>query len=96
MPCRLKPWAECTDAERTDPSNGILLNASLAPLFLAHLITFGAAGKLRVSPRLDAATAAALNLQNDLRLQPEINVELCRPYCEHHWIAFEIKAREAD
>ncbi len=94
-PCRIKPWAECTTQERMDPCNGLLLNVSLAPLFLKHLITFGADGVLRTSPRLDAETVEALHLQSDLRLRPEFDMEQCRSYFEHHWVAFELKSREA-
>lgn len=48
----IKPWKVCTNAERLDPSNGILLSALVDRLFDKGLISFSADGVALVSPRL--------------------------------------------
>ncbi len=52
----IKPWRDCTDNERLDIHNGLLLAAHLDALFDAHLVTFGEQGEAiwaaTVSPEL--------------------------------------------
>lgn len=48
----IKPWKACTNAERLDPQNGILLSALVDRLFDRGLITFGENGSTIVSPVL--------------------------------------------
>ena len=52
----IKPWRACTDTERLDIHNGLLLAAHLDALFDAHLVTFGEQGEAiwaaTVSPEL--------------------------------------------
>lgn len=47
----IRPWSECTDAERLDVYNGILLTAHLDAAFDKHLATFFESGELVLSAR---------------------------------------------
>lgn len=48
----IKPWNVCTNAERLDPDNGILLSVMIDRLFDKGLITFGIDGAIIASPLL--------------------------------------------
>lgn len=48
----IKPWNVCTNVERLDPDNGILLSVMIDRLFDRGLITFGIDGTIIVSTRL--------------------------------------------
>ena len=54
----IKPWKACTNSERLDESNGILLSALVDRLFDKGLITFSPAGVIEVSPDLSPADRA--------------------------------------
>jgi putative restriction endonuclease len=42
----IKPWKDCTNAERIDGNNGIMLSPHIDALFDAHLISFEDAGQM--------------------------------------------------
>lgn len=48
----IKPWRDCTSAERLDPYNGLLLTPNLDKVFDAGLITFTKRGPVALSPLL--------------------------------------------
>lgn len=48
----IKPWRACTNAERLNPFNGLLLTPNLDRAFDAGLITFGQDGIISLSPLL--------------------------------------------
>lgn len=48
----IKPWTACTNEERLDPENGILLSALCDKLFDRGLMTFSPDGRVRLSGRL--------------------------------------------
>ena len=50
----IKPWNVCTNQERLDPENGILLSALIDRLFDRGLITFYDDGKILPSPYLSS------------------------------------------
>jgi len=54
----VKPWRVCSNVERLDPENGILLSGLVDRLFDAGLITFDDGGYIIVSPQLSADDAA--------------------------------------
>lgn len=68
----IKPWRVCSNIERLDPENGILLSGLIDRLFDAGLITFDTGGAIVVSPHLSAddaarcalASVAKINLSN--------------------------------
>lgn len=58
-----KPWAACTDAERLDVYNGLLLAAHLDAAFDCGLITIEADGAISISPSLPVEAVSLLHLQ---------------------------------
>ncbi len=65
----IKPWALCSNSERVDPANGLLLVGTLDRLFDYGLISFDAAGRIMLSPRIPPEEYARLHLTADLRLR---------------------------
>jgi hypothetical protein len=51
----IKPWKVCTNSERLDPSNGILLSALADRLFDKGLVSFLADGSALVSQRMSVS-----------------------------------------
>lgn len=51
----IKPWRECTNSERLDGANGLMLSPHIDLLFDRHLISFTDEGRLIVSKELDTA-----------------------------------------
>ncbi|MBM4125649.1 MAG: hypothetical protein FJ246_11995 [Nitrospira sp.] len=60
----IKPWSACTNSERLDSQNGLLLSALVDRLFDRGLITFSEEGCLMASPRLSAADRCRCNLSS--------------------------------
>jgi hypothetical protein len=67
----IKPWSKCTDAERLDPNNGLLLIANLDALFDKRLISFDQFGQLRTSTVIDGGTMKQFRISG--RLRNELN-----------------------
>lgn len=55
----IKPWRVCSNAERLDGSNGLLLAPHIDHLFDRGFISFSDEGAMLVSPRLDPAVLSA-------------------------------------
>jgi putative restriction endonuclease len=66
---RIKPWADCTDAERLDVHNGLLLSALWDAAFDRGLVSFADDGSVLASPRLGEMECEALGLAKALPLQ---------------------------
>lgn len=62
-----KPWKDSSDAEKTDPANGILLCANHAALYESGQISFTGAGTLRMSTSLQKE-AARYGLKKNMRI----------------------------
>ncbi|HEY7300510.1 MAG TPA: HNH endonuclease [Xanthobacteraceae bacterium] len=56
------PWAECTDAQRLDVHNGLLLSALWDAAFDHGLVSFADDGSVLASPQLSATARAALGV----------------------------------
>jgi hypothetical protein len=65
----IKPWANCSDAERLDVHNGLLLSALWDAAFDRGLVSFAADGSVLASPRLGQKERDALALAKTLPLQ---------------------------
>ena len=65
----IKPWKVCTNAERLDSNNGILLSALVDRLFDKGLVSFSDEGKVIVSPRLSTSDIAKCGIEQWKRLQ---------------------------
>lgn len=59
------PWKDCSDEERLDPENGILLSPNVDSLFDRHLVTFSDTGALILSDRLRRSTLDALGISSE-------------------------------
>lgn len=59
----IKPWAECTDAERVDGHNGLLLAAHTDHLFDGGWITFDTAARLIVSASMPSPVEKQLRIE---------------------------------
>jgi hypothetical protein len=64
----IKPWADCTDAERLDVHNGLLLSALWDAAFDRGLVSFADNGTALSSPRLGEKEREALGLVKALVL----------------------------
>lgn len=64
----IKPWRDCSDAERLDANNGLPLVATLDALFDSHLISFNADGQIILSNNLPEHEQTALGIASDMRL----------------------------
>jgi len=65
----IKPWEACTNAERLDPDNGILLSALLDRLFDRGLITFQDDGTVISSPLLSPQDQMLCGLRDTISVQ---------------------------
>ncbi|MEJ7591179.1 MAG: HNH endonuclease [Planctomycetaceae bacterium] len=77
----IKPWTVCTNHERLDPNNGILLSALFDRLFDRGLITFNNDGTICPSPCLSPNDRAKCHLDQTAHL--ELSPESQR-YMEYH------------
>lgn len=64
-----KPWSKCSNQERLDPFNGLLLTASVDRLFDSGLISFTDDGVILVSNQLTEDQLHALGLSKATRLR---------------------------
>jgi hypothetical protein len=64
----IRPWAECSDEQRLDVHNGLLLSALWDAAFDRGLISFADDGAVLASPTLGAAARDALGLSAGPRL----------------------------
>jgi hypothetical protein len=64
-----KPWRQCSNAERLDEYNGLLLAAHVDRLFDVGLIGFGEGGQLLRQVEVSDAVLASLGLPPDARLE---------------------------
>lgn len=77
----IKPWKVCTNAERLDSSNGILLSALVDRFFDKGLISFSEDGAVIVSPRLSASDKAKCGIEQWQQLQLTAQ---SKRYMEYH------------
>lgn len=77
----IKPWNACTNAERLDPQNGVLLSALFDRLFDRGLITFGEDGVIIVSPVLSSADCKKCGLEHARTIKLS---ERSRQYMRYH------------
>lgn len=77
----IKPWKVCSNAERLDPQNGILLSALVDRLFDRGLITFGDDGRMIFSPRISPLDRNKIGLDDTHPLKLP---ERSRRYMSYH------------
>jgi hypothetical protein len=65
----IKPWRAASPSERLDPFNGLLLSPNLDLAFDKGLLSFDDQGLILLGSDLDPASAAVLNITENLRLR---------------------------
>jgi putative restriction endonuclease len=78
----VKPWRVCSNSERLDPMNGLLLHPVLDHLFDAGLVTFEEDGKIRISELLSTEELKILSISPSAELR-EVPIRL-EKYMEYH------------
>jgi predicted restriction endonuclease len=63
-----KPWADCSNKERLDEYNGLLLAAQVDKLFDCGLISFADDGALLLKPEATTGVLKKLGITPDMRL----------------------------
>lgn len=71
----IKPWRMCSNKERLDTHNGLLLIPNLDKLFDKELITFEDNGKILISSRLSGDDLLRLKITPDMRLRRKLSKE---------------------
>lgn len=79
----IKPFAECTEAERQDANNGLLLSVHIDALFDKGLISFYNDGTIIISPKLGRKTQTILNIKAGMRLTSPLN-DVQRAFMQYH------------
>jgi hypothetical protein len=64
----IKPWRVCSNTERLDPFNGLLLIANLDVAFDAGLISFDEFGSMLISPSLSHGNATMLGIMDGMKV----------------------------
>lgn len=64
-----KPWKDCTDREKLDPYNGLLLCAHHDSLFDSGLISFDPSGHMLVSDTVSNANPPILNVSDSIQIE---------------------------
>ena len=62
------PWSECTDNERLDVENGILLSPVYDALFDKYLISFDESGKIIISDAINPTNKEKLGLSDNIKI----------------------------
>lgn len=65
----IKPWKDCSNKERLDTNNGLLLIPNLDKLFDKGLITFQGNGKIQISSKLTTDDLKSLNVTPHLQIR---------------------------
>jgi predicted restriction endonuclease len=68
------PWSECTDDERLDVDNGILLSPNVDALFDKHLISFSDEGELITSNAISKEELSKLGIPSDNRINVSVGM----------------------
>lgn len=79
----IKPWKDCSNDERLDRANGLILVANLDALFDRYLISFEDGGQMRVSAQLSKEEQKLLGVRAGC-LRKELNEKQCSYLAHHH------------
>jgi predicted restriction endonuclease len=77
----IKPWSECTNEERLDPYNGLLLIPQYDTAFDLGYISFDENGKMVISEYLSLEDRVALGIRDDVKI---ILHEKNKKYMQYH------------
>ena len=76
-----KPWKDCSQEERINPMNGLLLCANHSALYESGLISFDGTGKIHISPELAEERYEKLFISPKLKVHRE---EQHKPFYKWH------------
>jgi len=79
----IKPWRDCSDNEKLDLDNVLLLSATYDKLFDRGLISFDNAGKIIISDELSESDRKKLGLTKSIRLNSNMT-EKMKSYMKWH------------
>ena len=79
----IKPWVVCSNKERIDVNNGLLLSATYDRLFDSGLITFNFEGKLKISSLVSQDNAEKLGIINGTVYEIKYNPNMM-DYIKYH------------
>lgn len=79
----IKPWSKCTDQERLDPNNGLLLASPVDALFDKYLISFFNDGTICISHKLGLKAQQVFGIKSGMKLQVPPSPETQKYLNEH-------------
>lgn len=79
----IKPWRVCSNTERIDTENGLLLSADMDRLFDSGLISFMADGKMLISSFIGLRNEERLHISKDMKVDLRATSRLLS-YLEYH------------
>ena len=79
----IKPWAVCSNTERIDVDNGLLLSATFDRLFDSGLITFDKKGKMAVSSMVNKENIKRLNINTNISYNIKYSANM-QKYLDYH------------
>jgi hypothetical protein len=80
----IKPWSRCTNEERLDGENGLMLAPSIDHLFDGGFISFDDDGSLLISPVADTDAMRQMGLPLDGEINVGVFTDKQRHYLEYH------------
>jgi putative restriction endonuclease len=78
----IRPWADSSPKDKTDPFNGLLLAPNLDAAFDAGLISFDERGQILISSQLSREDAKTLGIHESMRLRSVAPAHL--PFLQIH------------
>lgn len=79
----IKPWAVCSNSERVDVNNGLLLSATYDRLFDSGLISFDCSGQVLLSQYISNENLSRLSLKKNQRFNIKFVSEM-KPFLDYH------------
>ncbi len=84
----IKGWSECSEDERLDVDNGILLSPHIDSLFDKHLISFEDDGSIMISDKVSKEDLDILGISKSIRLKVDFGM---KKYLQYHRNKFNLK-----
>ena len=89
----IKPWAVCTNAERLNVENGLLLSPTFDKLFDCGLISFADSGRILISSQLSAEVVSKLHISATDTFNLKASQELKQNLEYHRDVVFTTQGR---
>jgi hypothetical protein len=89
----IKPWRDCTNEERLDGENGLLLTPSIDHLFDRGFISFEGGGRLLIAPRAHLPSLERMGVATDRRMDVGRFSDAQSAFLEYHRDAVFLHAR---